>query len=172
MPQQREGEGLIEFIANIAKQTIQLAKDAIKVLQSRIDQLIQDIRDRLFGVQQIGDDALDAILKDIEKLVSTRSTISACVQNHMDEIKQVISNGREDVTKCILTAMNEGEAVNESLQPYVESIAALIKNVSGIVEKCSSSSNPISVAFCITQHVSGLKEDSKFCCEQIIKFIL
>ncbi|XP_037026292.1 uncharacterized protein LOC119067427 [Bradysia coprophila] len=157
LPQQRSDESFIEYIENIAQQTIQLAKDAIKVLQSRIEQLFQDIYDRLFGIQQIGDDALNAILKDVEKINgNTRSSVSACVENHMDEIKQTITTGREDIFKCIQAAKAETDTINERLFPYVESIETLIKNVTELIDKCSSSSNPVSAAICITQHVTDV----------------
>lgn len=158
LPEHRNGESFINFIENIANQTIQLAKDAIKVLQARIDQLLLDIRDKLFGIQQTGDDALNELLKDVEKFSgeNTRSGIGSCVQNHMDEIRQIIATGREDMLKCIQEAMNEADTISQSLFPYVESISTLIKNVSGIIDQCSASSNPFSVAICISQHVRVL----------------
>lgn len=153
LPQQRET--FFDIIENIAKQTIQLAKDAISVLQSRIEQLLQSIYEKLMGIQQTGDDALNTLLSDVEKLSGNNLRgVSSCVQTHMDEIKQIITNGREDVSKCILTAMSEADNINESLFPYVESISILIQNITGVFDKCSKSSNPISVAICITQHVS------------------
>ncbi|KAJ6639705.1 Brahma-associated protein of 60 kDa, partial [Pseudolycoriella hygida] len=94
----------IDFIESIAQQTIQLAKDAIKILQSRIDELIQGIYEKLFDLQQMGDDTLNAILNDLEKHNSGKS-VSSCVENRMDEIKQIISNGREDISRCIQTAL-------------------------------------------------------------------
>lgn len=152
LPQHRES--FIEIIENIAKQTIQLAKDAIKVLQSRIEQLFHDIYDRLFGIQQTGDDALNTLLSEIEKLSGNNEKgVSSCVQNHMEEIKQIVTSGREEIGKCILTAMGEADSISESLYPYVESIATLVKNITGVIEKCSTSTNPVSAAFCITQHV-------------------
>lgn len=156
LPQHRES--FIEIIQNIAKQTIQLAMDAIKVLQSRIEQLFQDIYEKLLGVQQTGDDALNTILSDIEKLSgNNQKGVTSCVQNHMAEIKQIIANGREDMSKCILTAMSEADNISEILFPYVESIATLIKNITESIDKCSSSSNPVSAAICITQHVGDIK---------------
>lgn len=154
LPQQRNDINFIEYIESIAKQTIQLAQDAIKVLQSRIEQLFQDIYNRLFGIQQNGEAALDAILRDVEKINgNTRSTVSSCIENHMDEIKETVAKGREDISTCIKATMAEANTISERLYPYVESIATLVKNVTELIEKCSSSSNPVSTAICITQHV-------------------
>lgn len=152
LPQHRES--FIEIIENIAKQTIQLAKDAIKLIQSRIEQVIQDIYEKLVGVQQIANDTLNSILKDVENLSgNNQKDMNPCVQTHIDEVKQVIANGREEISKCIVTAMGEADDISLRLMPYVESIATLIKNITGVVEKCSTASNPISAAICITQHV-------------------
>ncbi len=137
LPQHREGENFIAFIENIAKQTIQLAKDAFNVLRSRIEQLFQDIYDKIFGIQQSADDALNAILNDIEKFsLNNQRGVSSCVESHMDEIKQIIANGRKNITQCILTAMTEADSIRQSLFPYVESIATLIQDVTGIIDKC------------------------------------
>lgn len=157
LPQSRES--FFDIIEKIAQQTIQLAKDAITVLQSRIEQLFQDIYEKLLGIQQNGDDALNSYLSNIEQLSATnnRKGITSCIQNHMDEIKQIIANGREDMSKCILTAMGEADNISESLVPYIESIATLVKNITGVFDTCSSSSNPVSAAICITQHVSKNK---------------
>lgn len=152
LPQQRES--FIEIIENIAKQTIQLAKDAIKVLQSRIEQLFQDIYEKVFGIQQMGDDALNTILSDIEKLSgNNQKGVTSCIQDKMGEMKQIVLNGREDISKCIQIATGEAANIRESLVPYVESISTLITNITGVIGKCSTSSNPVSSAICITQHV-------------------
>lgn len=106
----------------------------------------------------MGDDALNTILSDMEKLSgNNQKGVTSCVQNHMAEIKQIIANGREDMSKCLLTAMGEADNISESLFPYVESIATLIKNITESVDKCASSSNPVSAAICITQHVRDIK---------------
>lgn len=154
LPQTRDS--FIEFIEKIAKQTIQLAKDALEILKSRIEQLFN--YEKLFDIQQNGNDALDLILIDIEKLSeNSRKGIGSCVQNHTDEIKLIIANGRADISQCILAAMGETDNINESLFPYVESISTLIKDITGVFDKCSTSANPISVAVCITQHVREKK---------------
>lgn len=131
-----------------------MAKDAVKVIQSRIEQLFQEIYQKIFGIHQIAEDTLNAILDDIEKLAgNNQKDVNPCVQAHVDEVKQIISNGRVEIGKCIRETMGEADKIRETLFPYVESIATLIANITGVIEKCSSVSNPVSAAICITQHV-------------------
>lgn len=131
-----------------------MAKDSVKVIQSRIEQLYQEIYEKIFVVQQNSENEFNSLMDAIERPYAyTIQNNNSCVQEYINQAKNVISNGREEIAKCIVTAMGEGDKISETLFPYVESISTLVANINVVIETCSASSNPISVAICITQHV-------------------
>lgn len=121
-------------------------------IESNTERILNQTIGEILAVQENANDNLDEILCDYKKLFAS-DKIHPCVQKHIDEVKNVSANARDDALKCTETALKEIESSRENIAPYTESIQSLIKIINGVSEQCSRPSNHIAVALCVIENV-------------------
>lgn len=133
---------------------MQLSIQQVQLVQSKIEEMFHKVYDEILQSQQNSNDIFNEILNDYEKFFdSDNMQVQSCVQTHMEVIKNVSSNGRDNVLKCVESSVIEVDSIRERVTPYIESINSLIKNINEANEQCSRTSNQISMGICVVQNV-------------------
>lgn len=132
---------------------MQLSIQQVQLVQSKIEEMFHKVYDQILQSQQNSNDIFNEILNDYEIFDSDNMQVQSCAQTHMEVIKNVSSNGRDNVLKCVQATVTEVDNIRERITPYIESINSLIKNINKANEQCSRTSNQISMGICVVQNV-------------------
>lgn len=134
--------------------SIQLTIQQVQLIQFKIQEMFHQEYDRTLQSYQHSIDNFNEILNDNEKRFdSDDKQVDSCVQKHVELIKNISSKGRDNVLKCVESAITELDNIREHLTPYMESIKSQIKNIVEASEQCSWSSNQITMGVCVVQNV-------------------
>lgn len=144
-------QSFVEILSKLIYSSMELSIQQVQLIQSEIEEMFHKLSDQISQSQRNSNDIFNEILNDYEKRFDSNK--SDCVRVQMEVLKNVTSNGRDNVLKCVESAVKDVDDIRERLTPYIESIGSLIKNVKEANKRCSWTSNQISMGICVVQNV-------------------
>lgn len=83
-----------------------------------------------------------------------RANASTCIGEHVTRLVQITQAGRDDLAKCIQTAVNQTIALRDRLQANLDAIRAAGAQIGQVVKDCRESEEG-NVRQCIIDNVSS-----------------
>lgn len=108
----------------------------------------------LFNSLNDGNHALAELRKEFE-LDSDARGVGQCIDQLREDVREILSNGRDEVKQCVQTSVDQVVELRAKLEQSVAAIKEEVQAIKDVVAGCKESGETVR---CILQNVSTLKK--------------
>lgn len=145
-------QSFTEVVYTLMNSSMEMSIQQVQLMKFKIEAMYSEVNDQIMRSQQNSNEIFDKMLSDYKELFLSHNELP-CVQENMDEMRNISSYGRNNALKCVDLATKQMSQIQDKVSEYYESITSSIKNINEVNQQCNSSTNPMWIGICVVDNV-------------------